>query len=291
MPIVALALMLLAAAEPAAPYDDQFGAWSPDGGKIAFMSTRSGDPEIYVANADGSGVTRLTDTPGRDAHPAWTPDGKSILFQSPREGGQVRLFEMNADGTNQRSLSPTTGFCGVPLLSPNAAKIVFQCSASMEKIGTPEAPWRIYMLKRGGTEPRLISQGPGNDQVPNWSPDGSRLLFFSDRGGTNQLYEMTLKSGEIVQLTNGPAAWQVGQYSPDGSRIAAVRIEGDRKDIVIGDGKGGWRTLASLRSAFTGPVFSPDGKTIMFADETDAGVRLFVLPSDGSAEPKLVDMR
>ena len=84
------------AAGAAQRYDDMWPAWSPDGRRIVFTSTRDGDPEVYVMNADGSEPRRLTTTPGRDAHPSWSPDGRTIAFQSPRLDGHTRLFLMNA---------------------------------------------------------------------------------------------------------------------------------------------------------------------------------------------------
>ena len=67
------------------PAFDQMPAWSPDGTKIAFMSSRDGNPEIYVMNADGSGQTRLTNNPGMDARPSWSRNGDFIVFTSTRD--------------------------------------------------------------------------------------------------------------------------------------------------------------------------------------------------------------
>ena len=135
-----LALLLtVALQQPQAGYDDMWPAWSPDGRRIVFASTRDGDPEIYVMNADGSRAQRLTSTPGRDAHPSWSPDGKTIAFQSPRLEGHTRIFLMDADGSNQRPLTNNRGFCGVPSWSPDGKQIAFQCTddVSRTKTGLP----------------------------------------------------------------------------------------------------------------------------------------------------------
>ena len=63
----------------------------PDGKKIVFMSDRDGDIEIYVINADGTHLNRLTQAPGRDAHPAFSRDGRKIAFQSPRGNVQPQI--------------------------------------------------------------------------------------------------------------------------------------------------------------------------------------------------------
>ena len=79
-------------------------AWSPDGQKIAFVSSRDGNPEIYVMNADGTGATRLTDNPQIDRDPAWSQDGQKLVFG--RDAPNISdLWTMNADGTNQTQLT------------------------------------------------------------------------------------------------------------------------------------------------------------------------------------------
>ena len=79
-------------------------AWSPDGRKIAFQSTRNGNREIYVMNADGSGKRNLTRNPAQDGRPSWSPDGRRIAFVSDRDG-RLEAHVMNADGSGQRSLT------------------------------------------------------------------------------------------------------------------------------------------------------------------------------------------
>jgi TolB protein len=96
---------------------DNLAKWSPKGDLIAFTSNRDGDYEIYTIRSDGMGLTRLTHSPGNDAHPAWSPDGKWIAFSSGRGGfkdemargggGQPTpdVFVMRADGTDVRRLT------------------------------------------------------------------------------------------------------------------------------------------------------------------------------------------
>jgi Tol biopolymer transport system component len=84
-------------------------SWSPDASRIAFRNDRSGDFDIWVMNANGSGQTNLTNDPlGLDRQPAWSPDGTMIAFASNREG-QYDVFTMNADGSNQTNITPEAG--------------------------------------------------------------------------------------------------------------------------------------------------------------------------------------
>ncbi|HEX9641436.1 MAG TPA: hypothetical protein VGB13_08990 [Candidatus Krumholzibacteria bacterium] len=83
-------------------------AWSPDGRRIAFKSSRDGNSEIYVMNADGSGKRNLTRNAARDGSPSWSPDGRRIAFVSNRDGRRLEAHVMNADGSGQRSLTQGT---------------------------------------------------------------------------------------------------------------------------------------------------------------------------------------
>ena len=84
--------------------DNAEPAWSPDGRKIAFRSTRNGNRDIYVMNADGSGKRNLTRNAAWDSRPSWSPDGRKIAFVSDRDG-RLEAHVMNADGSGQRSLT------------------------------------------------------------------------------------------------------------------------------------------------------------------------------------------
>lgn len=77
--------------------------YSPDGLKIAFISTHDGDPEIFVMNANGTGLRKLTDNTAVDAAPSWSPDGGKIVFTSDRSGS-FELYSMNADGSRQQMI-------------------------------------------------------------------------------------------------------------------------------------------------------------------------------------------
>ena len=86
------------------PLDVQTPAWSPDGRKLAFVSRRDGNSEIYVINADGSGQENLTQHPARDSHPSWSRDGRKLAFVSRRDGNS-EIYVMNADGSGLRNVT------------------------------------------------------------------------------------------------------------------------------------------------------------------------------------------
>lgn len=259
-----------------ARYDDMFPVWSPDGERIAFASTRSGDWEIYVGDISGEKLRRLTQSPGRDAHPYWFPDGRRLLFQSPRFEGDTRIFAMNADGSDERQLALTTGFCGVPTVSADATLIAFMCSASKAAPGSPDAPWRIFLMNVDGGDMRQITHGPGDDQVANWSSTGRRIVFWSDRSGTDQVYELDVATGAIAQLTEGQHDNKGASYSPDGRAIYFMSNRGGEGWALYATPSEGGpaRFIARLASEFGVPYLSPDGNEALITVPTPNGTRI-----------------
>jgi Tol biopolymer transport system component/DNA-binding beta-propeller fold protein YncE len=285
--IAALVFLLFSAASqiPATStaYDDMWPAWSPDGRRIVFVSTRDGDPEIYVMDADGSNARRLTRTPGRDAHPSWSPDQRRIAFQSPRENGHTRIFSMDPDGSNLRAVTTNEGFCGVPAWSPDSQRIAVQCTADLSRVAT-DRPWKLFVVPAAGGPMRQVTNGPGSDQVPHWSPDGRRLLFYSDRSSVDQLYTIHVDDGATTQVTRGDAANRAASWMPDGRSILlqseanGVPSDVHRLDVATG----AMTRLTTSRPQHGAAYASADGRTIAFQARMGAFWRIWLMNADGS---------
>jgi TolB protein len=86
------------------PASDLNPAWSPDGSRIAFMSNREGNLEIYTLDLENDALTNLTQSPSNEGDPAWSPDGSKIVFTSDRDGN-IEIYVMDADGANPRRLT------------------------------------------------------------------------------------------------------------------------------------------------------------------------------------------
>ena len=188
-------------------------AWSPDGTRIAFESARDGNEEIYVMNADGSGLARLTNNPAWDGGPAWSPDGARIAFSSNRDGVS-EIYVMNTDGTNVARLTSGPGD-GWPAWSPDGTKLAFESYR--------DGNWEIYAMNADGSGVTRLTNNPAVDGGPAWSPDGTRIAFQSNRDGNPQIYVMNADGSGVTRLTNNyDSDWQPA-WSPDGSRIAFTK--------------------------------------------------------------------
>lgn len=158
--------------------------WSPDGKRLAFVSTRDGNQEIYTCAPGGKEVKRLTSHPGFDHHPSWSPDGGRIAFISSREGPES-LWVMRSDGTELRRVTRFDGLESWPAWHPDGRRIaVARNRAGQSDLvlvdagpGTGKPGDRTG---QGAREMPLVEH-PAQDVFPAFSPDGKRLAFLSDR--------------------------------------------------------------------------------------------------------------
>jgi Tol biopolymer transport system component len=242
----------------------------PPSGKIAFTSDRDGDREIYVMNADGSDVARLTDNPGPDITPAWSPDGTRIVFG--HDNLFLRVYVMNADGSGVTRLSDGAN----PAWSPDGTRIAFDWQRE------------IYLMSPTGFNRTQLTDTPeGHAFSPAWSPDGTRIAFDSSRTGYGadvELYTINADGSGLDRLTNDARQQSVTPtWSPDGTRIAFVR----GADIYVTNADG--TDVSRLVENAYSPAWSPDGTRIAFVSERDGNDEIYVMNADGSDLRRLTD--
>jgi Tol biopolymer transport system component len=167
--------------------------WSPDGRSIAFEGTRDGNDEIYVMNADGSNVRRLTKDPAVEGSPVWSSDGRKIAFESSRRFDALEIWVMNADGSDQHNLHKPRPVRGVPPglfyfetfpdWSPDGRHIAYASDYGGD--------YEIYVSRADGNHVRQLTRGRGASYQPRWSTDGHRIAFFSTRHGDDEINVLT----------------------------------------------------------------------------------------------------
>jgi Tol biopolymer transport system component len=192
----------------ASPVVGRFPDFSPDGTKIAFDN----GADILVINADGSGTpTNLTNAPGEhNIRPAWSPDGQKIAFSS-RNNGNDDIYVMNADGTDKTQLTDSTDPEIAPAWSPDGSKIVYQrCilpspGANCDMLGNQE----IYAMNANGSDQTRLTDYPGRDLDPDWSPNGRWIAFHRDinpiDAGILEVFVMNPDGSNQMALTGRPS--------------------------------------------------------------------------------------
>ena len=200
--------------------------WSPEGGRIAYMSNQSGNWDIWVSQVSGGPAVNLTqDFEGLDVGPSWSPDGSQIAFRSERDGGGC--FIMSAlGGTPRRVVSqPNTG-SGGPTWSSDGSKLA--CPHNDEQGLFVD----ILTLTTQNVE-RLALQGQYLPMGLSWSPDG-RLFAYIDAlnatAETTRLWIVSL-SGESIPITEGTSEVLSPRWSSDGKSLFYVSNRGGTRDL------------------------------------------------------------
>ena len=254
--------------------DDGSPAWSPDGQRIAFNSNRDGNYEIYVMNADGSGLTRLTHHDADDYAPAWSPDGQRIAFDSDREeNGEINgeIYVMNADGSGLTRLTHHDASDYSPAWSPDGQRIAFHSSRDGNR--------EIYVMNADGSGLTRLTHHDASDSLPAWSPDGQRIAFTSNRDGRNfEIYVMNADGSGLTRLTHHDAGDYAPAWSPDGQYIAFWSVRDENFEIYVMNADGSGLTRLTEGSA---PAWSPDGQRIAFSSDREGNGEIYVMNADG----------
>jgi len=191
-------------------------AWSPDGKKLAFQSYSQ--PDIYVVNADGTGLKNLTSRPGADRDPTWSPDGHRIAFASDRDS-MPGIYVMNEDGSHPvlligRAKRESPAVWATPVWSPDGSKIAFARGQGADR--------DIWVVNADGTGLVRLTTNPTEDGHPSWSPDSRHIVFHRRVLGHMQIFVMKADGSDVRPLTelstvafNGFPSWgRVAQTSP-----------------------------------------------------------------------------
>jgi len=185
--------------------------------RIAFMSHRDGNWEIYVMDADGNNQRNLTNNPDDDQSPAWSPDGKRIAFVFERKDRNWtrQIYVMDADGDNRRNLSINDFDEWAPSWSPNGKRIAFVSNRD-----DGGGSYSIYVMNSNRGNRRRVTDNRDDVRSPSWSPNGERITFSSDRDGNWEIYVIDVDGDNQRRLTNNPSDDLSPSWSPDGKQIA-----------------------------------------------------------------------
>lgn len=261
--------------------------------RILFVSPRPTiQTEIWVMNADGTDQMRLTYNALYDGAPSWSPDASHIVFTRWWLDANQRvwsgIFRMNPDGSSEACLDsfPDT-YCGPPRVSPDKSQIVFDQSGE------------VWIMNADGTQAHSLTTGSEQGSYPDWSPDGSRIVYSRQGPEGMRIYTMSPTGTDTVKvLETGVAnSFQVQpRYSPDGTKIAYVdnRGIGGNPDMtwiyVMGaDGSNPTPVTPLTDGLRDWPTWSPDGTRIAYRDNyrnggADRDAEIYSIGIDGTGE-------
>jgi TolB protein len=255
-------------------------------GKIAFVSDRDGNREIYTVNRDGTGLKRLTNNPADDFAPAWSPDGHYLVFSRSNQTPAPDVYIMNADGTGQTYLwggfDPTWSADGGWVTVADGDRRIVSVDA--------------FDPRRGF---RNEYEGPGSEfaptrpQDPAWLPAGTWLTFARDHynsfNETLDIFSVIPPGINDVELTSTTSTSEAGpDYSPDGHRLAFHDLNGG---VFTMNSDGTSAAAVPGAGSDLNPVWSPDGTKLAVQSKDSSGqTDLVVMNPDGSARTPVVPM-
>ncbi len=264
-----------------APFQLTFGAepstrprWSPAGDRILFM--RSGG--VWSISPEGGEPSEVL----RDAsNPNWSHDGKRIVFER-----RYGVWLSDADGSRQTNLSaiPQAELALTPrwpAFSPDGDQIVF-----FETTDSPEGD--LWTLNLDTARLQKITDDPAFGGAPVWSPDGSQIIYSSQRGGSRTLWSVDPRDRTSKALLIGSGDDDFPDISADGKRVLYSNSR-ERFVLLVKDPESSAeKVLHESRLTLVGPELSPDGTTVaLFGPAASGGVQLLTVPLSGGGARRL----
>lgn len=264
--------------------------WSMVSGKIIFYTYRH-DPEgaeLYTIFPDKTGLTRLTETYYNEWWSDFSPDDNIIYVSSDFDkserfgGSEIYSLKRNGDFTRITYDSDSTSFNINPRISPDGKQLLY-CSNCIGR----DVDSEIYLTEADGSNPVNLTNHPSVDRYGSWSPDGTRLLFESNRSGNYELYVMDMTTKEVTKLTDNEYQDMHGDWSINNEIVFASNRDGDRELFVMNADGSNQRQITFNEDNDVMPSWSPDGTVIAFSSyrfgKKDKG-DIFVIDPDGNNE-------
>jgi TolB protein len=214
-------------------------------------------------------------------------DPATSQFVEGALAGEVVSFTTSTPGTPTVTLAPeptTTATPTPPLVVSRLLPSIAYMARQTQQGDQEEAlPWQIHVMNIDGSNATSVSDLVANDTTPVWSPDGSKLVFVSQRDGNRELYVMDVSGHNLLNLTNHPANDWTPTWSPDGTKIvfSSDRTRAWELYAIDADGNN-LQQLTNDQAGNISPVWSPDGQYIAFSSKRDGNWEIYRMRIDGS---------
>lgn len=243
--------------------------------KIAFVSNRDGNNELYMMDYDGYNQTRLTFNTYQDYMPAWSADGRRIAYTA-YEGEKARLYILHPFEGRRELVFDRGAQAAAPSFSPDGKWLAFFSTES-------ESNSNIYVTDANGKNPRQVTFTKSIDTAPTWAPTSREIAFTSDRLGTPQIFIMDREGSNIRRVSFGGTYHDGPAWAPTGDRIVYVsRVEAVFDLYVLDLRSNQIIKLTEGYSRNESPCWSPDGRHLIFSSNRNTNtVQIYSIDYDG----------
>ncbi len=245
--------------------------------KIAYVSEKEGNRELFVMDYDGYGQQQVTGDGYLNLMPVWSPDRHSLVYTAFRQMNQ-EIVQLELGSGTKTTLVDPKGLNITPALSPDGETLAYASA----KEGNSE----IYTMNLSTQEVTQLTFPPGAALSPSWSPNGREIVFTSDRGRKPQLYIMSADGSNVRRLTFEGKYNAAPSWSPRGEWIAYVcRIpkQGFRLCRISPDGQERSQiTSGSHEEMDDSPSWSPDGRHLVFSSMRNGQSHIYMINDDGT---------
>ena len=248
--------------------EESRGAWSPDGGSIAFNSDRGGEMNIWIHSLKDGSTRQVTAGPGGDFQPNWSPDSARIAFFSSRHK-RPAIFTVEVESGKLTALTPGDSIDAGPFFSPDGTHIAFQS----DRTGRTE----VWVMRADGGDPRQLTRVGASGHFVRWTNQGDAVVFRCPCGGKNVIMAAPVAGGDATPFAeiNGGAHMS---FSPDRARIMDVV---QHRVLWVSPVKVGQPEkvfeFPDPNSRIDYPVWSPDGRYVLFDRQRPEGGDIWVL--------------
>jgi Tol biopolymer transport system component len=253
---------------------------------IAFVSDRTGVPQIFSVGLDGKNLRQITNLSEGACQPDWSPDGMQLVFTSPCksiDGPYIKtaIFRINADGSEQTSLTKAFGGDYDPAWSPDGKSIAM---TSLQ-----DGRQHIYVMDSNGDDRISISMPGAIDYQPRWSPDGKRIIFISLAGEQPIVFYENVDPAHLLRTEFSTVTyptmssdWSVDDY--------ILYVLGSRGNVVIYQLDSRFNPVWSSTpyAGTTVARFSPDGQWVLFDMNIKNNRDIYLQPIAGAEEPRRI---
>lgn len=251
--------------------------------KIAFVSDRTGNKEIFFTDIFGESVRQVTRHKFLSLAPRLSPDGSRLAYTSYHRGNaNLYITDLSQDKTT-KAISRRVGLNMAPAWTPDGRTML----VTLSKDGNPD----LYQMNMDGSIVRRLTTNAGINVSPSFSPDGGQIAFVSDRTGQPQVYIMDFHSGSTRRLTYQGNENTTPAWSPDGKWIAyTARTDGSYQLFKISPEGGAPIQLTASGGDHEAPSWSPDSRQIVFSRTAGSGKKLYAIFHNGQEMRQLFSL-